>query len=84
MSEWYSKHTKKDLADRIEKLEAKLDASYTRAQIEAAVKRALEGAAAYIAPHPDHDKSDWTDFAWEHDRLARRIRKLDPAQFIEG
>ena len=24
MSEWYSKHTKKDLADRIEELEAKL------------------------------------------------------------
>ena len=49
---------------------------------EAIVRAALERAAAHIAPHPDHDKADWTDLAWEHDRQAWRILTLasDPAE----
>jgi len=49
---------------------------------EAIVRAALERAAAHIAPHPDHDKADWTDLAWEHDRQAWRILTLasNPAE----
>jgi hypothetical protein len=43
---------------------------------EAIVRAALERAAAETAPHPDHDKADWTEFAWECDRQAQRIRRL--------
>jgi hypothetical protein len=57
---------------------------YIRADlVEAAVKRALEGAAAEISPHPDHDKADWTEYAHHAHRLAQLIRAIDPAQFIE-
>ena len=57
---------------------------YIRADlVGAAIKRALEGAAAEISPHPDHDKADWTEYAHHAHRLAQLIRALDPAQFIE-
>jgi len=57
---------------------------YIRADlVEAAIKRALEAAAAEISPHPDHDKADWTEYAHHAHRLAQLIRALDPAQFIE-
>ena len=60
------------------------DVEYIRADlVEAAIKRALEGAAAEIGPHPDHDKADWTEYAHHAHRLAQLIRALDPAQFIE-
>jgi hypothetical protein len=50
---------------------------YIRADLaEAIVRAAWEKAAAEIAPHPDHDKADWTEFAWECDRQAQRIRRL--------
>lgn len=45
MSEWYSKHTKKDLADRIEELEANL------ATLEDATRSALE----YV----EHNEKEW-------------------------
>jgi hypothetical protein len=56
---------------------------YTEAEMLAAIKRALEGAAAEIGPHPDHDKADWTEYAHHAHRLAQFIRRLDPARFIE-
>jgi len=64
-----------DQEDRIEYIRADL--------VEAAIKRALAGAAAEISPHPDHDKADWTEYAHHAHRLAQLIRALDPAQFIE-
>lgn len=60
------------------------DVEYIRADlVEAAIKRALEGAAAEVGPHPDHDKADWTEYAHHAHQLAQLIRALDPAQFIE-
>jgi len=56
---------------------------YTEAEMLAAIKRALEEAAAEIGPHPDHDKADWTEYAHHAHQLAQLIRRLDPAQFIE-
>lgn len=61
--------TKEEWAARALRAEAKLAASYTRAQIEAAVNRALEAAA---------------DVAEVLDDPAPAIRALDPAQFVEG
>jgi hypothetical protein len=73
----YDTHIK-PLQQRVEMLERE------RADlVEAAIKRALEGAAAHIGPHPDHDRADWTEYAHHAHRLAQSIRALDPAQFIE-
>ncbi|MDC0657089.1 hypothetical protein N6L27_03670 [Leisingera sp. SS27] len=39
-------------------------------------KEALEEAASLIAPHPDHDQSDWTEYAHDCNNLSNRIRAL--------
>jgi acyl-CoA reductase-like NAD-dependent aldehyde dehydrogenase len=55
-------------------------AEYVRADlVQAAVAAALTEAAAHIAPHPDHDRSDWTEYAHEAYRHSRSILALiDP------
>ena len=58
------------------------DVEYTRtdlvrAQIEAAVKRALEGAA-------DEAKEIADQYVGYMSRIERAIRAIDPAQFVEG
>jgi hypothetical protein len=47
---------------------------YVRADlVQAAVAAALREAAAHIAPHPDHDRSDWTEYAHQAWRNSRSI-----------
>jgi len=59
------------------------------ADVHAAVKRAIEACAQRIEPHPDHDKADWSEYAWEKHRNALYIRAIasDPeaiAKIIGG
>jgi hypothetical protein len=69
-------------------IEASLDEHHAalRAHTEAAVRRALDAAAYEIAEAAEHDAEErgWTDGAGQADAIAKRIRALDPAQFVDG
>jgi hypothetical protein len=55
------------------------DLIYTRADMEAAIKRALEGAAGQVSMFAEPNVS--LDYSLDDEIKA--IRALDPAQFIE-
>ncbi len=58
-------------ADAIDTLLAERDAAHAAGR-----KEALEEAASLIGPHPNHDQSDWTEYAHDCNNLANRIRAL--------
>jgi len=45
----------------------------------ALVAAAYDAAGSWIAPHPDHPMSDWTERAHVNASLARMVRALTPA-----
>lgn len=62
------------------------DVEYIRADlVEAAIKRALEGAAEAVADYPRAapEYDEWKLYDEQIEHAQRNIHALDPAQFIE-